>query len=84
MPIFDYQCGSCGNTFELLLLKNSPTPACPSCASEDLTKLLSAPIVSSHDSRRRSYYDYERRKASQRQAQNLEKDHSHDHDHHSI
>lgn len=84
MPIFDYQCNGCGNIFEMLILKNSPTPACPTCQSEDLTKLLSAPIVSSHDSRRKSFYDHERRRNDQRRQQDMEHDHSHEHEDHSI
>lgn len=81
MPIFDYNCDHCGATFELLLLKNSPTPACPTCMSEQLTKLFSAPMVSSAESKIRSFKAHERRKFSQETAQHLEKSHSHDHDH---
>ncbi|EAR60126.1 FmdB family zinc ribbon protein [Neptuniibacter caesariensis] len=44
MPIFDFQCQSCGHEFEKLVLKSdSPAPACVSCASDDVTKLVSAP-----------------------------------------
>jgi putative FmdB family regulatory protein len=45
MPIFDFSCRGCGNRFELLVRKN--TPACPSCASEDLEKLISLPAIKS-------------------------------------
>jgi putative FmdB family regulatory protein len=41
MPIYEYQCRQCGNEFELLVLKGSPTPACTSCQSEDIEQLLS-------------------------------------------
>ena len=48
MPTFDYKCGGCGHTFELLILpKKSPEPACPKCESQDLEQLLSAPAISS-------------------------------------
>lgn len=47
MPIYEYQCHKCGNEFELLILKGSPAPACPSCQSEDIEQLLSGFAVSS-------------------------------------
>ncbi len=44
MPIFDFQCGSCGHDFEKLVLKtDGPAPACISCGSDDVTKQVSAP-----------------------------------------
>jgi putative FmdB family regulatory protein len=47
MPIYEYQCRKCENEFELLILKGSPAPACPSCQSEDIEQLLSGFAVSS-------------------------------------
>jgi putative FmdB family regulatory protein len=47
MPIYEYHCRQCANEFELLVLKGSPAPACPSCQSEDLEQLLSGFAVSS-------------------------------------
>lgn len=40
MPLFEYECRSCGNHFEYLT-RADQTPACPSCRGEDLKKLLS-------------------------------------------
>ena len=42
MPIYDYTCSDCGKTCELLVLDSS-APACASCGSEKLTRLISAP-----------------------------------------
>jgi putative FmdB family regulatory protein len=47
MPIYEYHCHQCANEFELLVLKNSPVPACPSCQSQDIEQLLSGFAVSS-------------------------------------
>jgi putative FmdB family regulatory protein len=40
MPLFEYECRSCGNHFEYLT-RADQTPACPSCRGVDLQKLLS-------------------------------------------
>jgi len=47
MPIYEYQCRQCANEFELLLLRDSPVPSCPSCQSLDIEQLLSGFAVSS-------------------------------------
>jgi putative FmdB family regulatory protein len=41
MPIYEYHCRQCANEFELLILKTTPVPACPSCRSQDLEQLIS-------------------------------------------
>lgn len=46
MPIFEYRCTSCQNEFETLV-RSGDIPACPKCASLDLTKLLSLPAIKS-------------------------------------
>ena len=40
MPLFDYRCKACGAEFEALV-RPPAAPACPSCASGDLERLLS-------------------------------------------
>jgi putative FmdB family regulatory protein len=42
MPIFDFHCAACASYFELLV-RSGTTPACPTCASRDITRQLSAP-----------------------------------------
>lgn len=42
MPIFEYQCASCGKEFELLVRNSSSAPECPGCSGTELRKKLSA------------------------------------------
>jgi putative FmdB family regulatory protein len=42
MPIYEYQCASCGNEFEVLVRNSSSAPACPACKGSELRKKLSA------------------------------------------
>ncbi|MBC8290334.1 MAG: zinc ribbon domain-containing protein [Planctomycetes bacterium] len=44
MPIFEYQCEDCSSEFELLV-NSSETPECPSCGTDRLSKLFSAPAA---------------------------------------
>ena len=41
MPLFEYDCLSCGHQFEYLT-RAGQTPSCPSCESDELRKRLSA------------------------------------------
>jgi putative FmdB family regulatory protein len=45
MPLYEYQCKTCGHRFEALVYR-SAHPACPLCESKDLERLLSAFAVS--------------------------------------
>ena len=45
MPIYEYQCASCGKEFEVLVRSSSPAPACPACNGSELNKKLSAVAV---------------------------------------
>lgn len=40
MPLFDYHCTACQADFELLV-RSSTVPACPSCGSTALDKVVS-------------------------------------------
>ncbi|MCP4155685.1 MAG: zinc ribbon domain-containing protein [bacterium] len=44
MPIYEYQCNTCGSTCEILhrTLKEKAV-VCPDCQSTELTRLISAP-----------------------------------------
>ena len=44
MPIYDFQCTSCGHKLELLRKISDPsTTTCPNCNQETFSKMLSAP-----------------------------------------
>ena len=60
MPIYEYRCIRCAHEFELLVLRTSPVPACPSCDSQEVEQQLSAFAVSS-DGTRQSSLDKARR-----------------------
>ena len=43
MPIYEYQCGSCGHSLEALQkITAAPLVDCPACGAADLQKLVSA------------------------------------------
>ena len=46
MPIYEYVCSDCTSEFELLVLGREK-PACPTCRSDKLEKLLSVPAAPS-------------------------------------
>jgi putative FmdB family regulatory protein len=44
MPIYDFQCTSCGHKDELMRkISEASTIACPNCSQETFSKMLSAP-----------------------------------------
>jgi putative FmdB family regulatory protein len=43
MPIYEYQCASCGHTLEKLQkISDTPLRTCPACGADALNKLVSA------------------------------------------
>ncbi len=41
MALFEYRCNACGHVFEALVHSTDDGPACPTCGSKDLEKMLS-------------------------------------------
>jgi putative FmdB family regulatory protein len=44
MPLYDYSCGKCNRSFELLVI-SSTVPVCPHCGGTRLQLLMSAPAA---------------------------------------
>jgi putative FmdB family regulatory protein len=52
MPLYEYKCCGCGHAFEVLVRpSDTDAPACPSCQSQDLERLLSMFAASSDGTR---------------------------------
>jgi len=47
MPLFEYRCTRCGDVSEFLegVTQDKPTQRCPSCGSEAVERLPSAPVL---------------------------------------
>ena len=45
MPIYEYECDSCGEIFEVILAVGGASPPCPECGGRKCTKLIGAPAV---------------------------------------
>ena len=54
MPIYEYECKTCGHEFERLI-RTGDVPSCPSCNSQELTRLLSLSSVSSENTRQLNF-----------------------------
>jgi putative FmdB family regulatory protein len=64
MPIYDYSCNACSHEFEALV-RGSTQPRCPECASQDLERKLSFPVVRSESTRALVKAAVKRRDAAQ-------------------
>jgi len=42
MPIYEFECGQCGEDFEQLILGSGVVVQCPKCGSKDTKKKMSA------------------------------------------
>src|SRR4051794_31318271 len=46
MPLYEYECESCGNRFELIRkFSDPPLETCPKCSRGPVKKLLSSPAI---------------------------------------
>ena len=46
MPLYDFRCRACSHEFEALVRTGDKDPACPSCGSPDIERMLSSFAVS--------------------------------------
>lgn len=80
MPLFEYSCRGCGRQFEQLV-RTGDTPACPTCASQDLEKLLSIAAVKTEGTRQlglRAAAKRDAKQQTQQTRQRVEYEASHD------
>jgi putative FmdB family regulatory protein len=45
MPIYEFECASCGEAFEVILDMGEAPPSCPACGDSECRKLIGAPAV---------------------------------------
>jgi len=77
MPLYEYRCNACKEEFEALVRAQDPAPACPSCKSADLEKLITAAAMSSEDlTRERVKTERKRRLPKHKAEQNEEYQHA--------
>ena len=80
MPIYEYSCQKCGRQFEALV-RGRTKPACPSCKSRDLKRLLSLPSVRTEGTKARGLQAAKKRDAVQandRMQEQMQYERSHD------
>ena len=80
MPIYEYECKSCGHQFEQVVLPKS-TPACPSCHGKDLERQLSMFAVDS-DATRKANLRSGKKHAAKTTRDKLHAEHEAIHHHH--
>ncbi|MEE4351840.1 MAG: zinc ribbon domain-containing protein [Desulfatiglans sp.] len=63
MPIYEYQCRSCGSEFQTLVMKieHEQDLVCPSCGGEHLTKLISRVVYHMSEGDRLDNFDPSRK-----------------------
>ncbi len=69
MPIYEYRCSECGESFELLVRGSAAADACPACGAPDVEKLFSLPSVQSEQTRSRAKRDIRGRNRATRKDQ---------------
>ena len=67
MPLYDFVCRNCQHEFEALVRpQDAGPPACPSCGSGDLERLLSTFAVDTADLRQAAARDSRKRQIARR------------------
>lgn len=66
MPLYDFECRACGHKFEALVRPQDAPPACPSCRSTDLERLVSSFALDTDERRERAALDSRRRQVAKR------------------
>jgi len=51
VPLFDFECRSCGHEFEALVRPADDPPSCPACGAKDLEKQLPTFAVNTAEKR---------------------------------
>ncbi len=64
MPTFDFSCRACAHGFELLV-RSGDVPHCPACASADVDKLFSVPLLKTSGTHDRAMQAAKRRDKAQ-------------------
>lgn len=80
MPVYEYRCKNCGNSFEYLVLHSSPAASCPACAGQQLEQVISAFAMSSEGTRNANLGAQHRKLAAVRQDR-ARSQHEHLHEH---
>jgi len=80
IPIYEYACQGCGETFEALIRRDEK-PACPACGSADLERLFSLPTMhtsGTHDMAMRAAKKRDQRLGNERMHAQREYELNHD------
>jgi putative FmdB family regulatory protein len=80
MPLFEYRCPACESQFELLI-RGAAVPACPTCGSTSIEKLLSMFAVTSDGTQLRNRQTLGAQQRARSANVQKEKEHFR-HDHH--
>jgi putative FmdB family regulatory protein len=80
MPIYEYECRECRQSFEYLVLRTSAPAECPYCKSADLEQLISACAVSS-ESTQQANLSAAHSKVAAARGDRLRDQHQHLHEH---
>ncbi len=80
MALYDFKCLDCGESFEALV-RNSNSPVCPGCQSQNLEQLISMFAVSS-ETTRQSNLKVARKQNAKGQRDKAIADHEELHHHH--